>query len=63
MFTVQFLWNILMTVGLAPLLDVSLPFISNDVLQFVVQIAMVGIILSVYRRKDMMKQKENEVKI
>lgn len=63
MFTVQFLWNILMTVGLAPLLGVSLPFISNDGLQFVVQIAMVGIILSVYRRKDMMKQKENEVKI
>ena len=52
-FMVQFLWNILMTVGLAPLLGVSLPFISNDGLQFVVQIAMVGIILSVYRRKDM----------
>lgn len=51
-FLVQFFWNILMTMGLMPIMGIGLPFISYGGTQLLMQIAAVGLILSIYRRKD-----------
>ncbi|MDQ7791298.1 MAG: FtsW/RodA/SpoVE family cell cycle protein [Clostridia bacterium] len=48
----QFAWNVLMNVGLAPISGVSLPFISYGGSLFVVNMTALGLILSVYRRKN-----------
>ncbi|NLK51128.1 MAG: FtsW/RodA/SpoVE family cell cycle protein [Syntrophomonadaceae bacterium] len=53
LFSVQFLWNMAMTLGLVPLAAFSLPFISYGGSQLIMQMAAVGLVLSVYRRKDM----------
>lgn len=50
--TVQFLWNILMNLGLAPISGVGLPFISYGGSQLIVNAVIVGIISSIYRRKS-----------
>lgn len=52
-FAVQFFWNILMTLGFAPISGFNLPFISYGGSQLIIQLAAMGLILSVYRRKDM----------
>ena len=49
---IQFLWNIFMNLGLAPLTAVGLPFISFGGSQLIINAAIVGIILSIYRRKN-----------
>jgi len=49
---VQFLWNIFMNLGLAPLSGVGLPFISYSGSQLIINAATVGIISSIYRRKN-----------
>lgn len=51
-FFVPFFWSILMALGIVPIFSVSLPLISYGGTQFVLQMAVFGIILSVYRRKD-----------
>lgn len=51
----QFIWNILMVLGHAPISSVSLPFISYGGLGLIANMASLGLILSVYRRKDMEK--------
>lgn len=51
----QFIWNILMILSLAPISGVSLPFISYGGLNLIMNMASLGLILSVYRRKDMEK--------
>lgn len=51
----EFIWNILMVLGHAPISGVSLPFISYGGLELIVNMASLGLILSVYRRKDMEK--------
>ena len=53
-FTFHFLWCVLMTVGLAPIMWVSLPFISYGGSQIIINMATVGLVLSVYRRKNLM---------
>jgi len=52
-FTIHFFWNILMTLGFAPISGFNLPFISYGGSQLIIQLAAMGLILSVYRRKDM----------
>lgn len=53
-FAVQFIWNILMLLGLSPVFgDFNLPFISYSGSQLIIQMAAMGLVLSVYRRKDM----------
>lgn len=52
-FAVQFTWSALMTVGLAPVLGISLPFLSYGGSQMILQMAAVGLVLSVYRRREM----------
>ncbi|RTE08567.1 FtsW/RodA/SpoVE family cell cycle protein [Paenibacillus whitsoniae] len=49
---VQYLWNMLMSVGLAPLSSFSLPFVSFNGSLVVMQFIAIGLALSVYRRKD-----------
>ncbi|MGI6332280.1 MAG: FtsW/RodA/SpoVE family cell cycle protein [Zhaonellaceae bacterium] len=50
--SIQFLWNILMNLGLAPLSSVGLPFISYGGSQLFTNAITVGIILSIYRRRN-----------
>lgn len=49
---VQFLWNIFMNLGLLPISGVGLPFISYSGSQLIINAATVGIISSIYRRKN-----------
>ncbi|MFZ5942837.1 MAG: FtsW/RodA/SpoVE family cell cycle protein [Bacillota bacterium] len=49
---VQFLWNISMNLGLAPIGGLGLPFISYGGSQLIINAATVGIISSIYRRKN-----------
>lgn len=51
----EFLWNILMTLGLAPISGVSLPFISYGGSQLIMNMTSLGLILGIYRRKDIVK--------
>ncbi|MFF2889702.1 FtsW/RodA/SpoVE family cell cycle protein [Paenibacillus sp. NPDC057967] len=51
-FGIRLFWNLLMCLGLLPIMGIELPFLhlsSVSVLEF----ALVGLMLSVYRRKDM----------
>lgn len=49
----QFILNILMVFGLVPFIDVNLPFISYGGSQFIVNMSLIGILSSVYRRKEL----------
>lgn len=51
-FTIQFVWNIFMNLGLAPISGVGLPFISFGGTQLVSNGAVIGIILSIYKRRN-----------
>ncbi len=50
---IQSLWHIFMNLGWLPVTGMSLPFISYGGSQLLVQMLVLGIILSVYRLKDM----------
>ncbi|WML33159.1 FtsW/RodA/SpoVE family cell cycle protein [Clostridium sp. OS1-26] len=52
-FALEFVWNILMILGLAPIISVSLPFISYGGTRAITQMAAIGLILSIYRRKNL----------
>lgn len=54
-FSVQFVWNALMNLSLAPTLGISLPFISFGGSQFVTNMIAVGIILNVYKNRSLSK--------
>lgn len=54
-FAVQFLWNIFMNLGFAPLSGVGLPFISYGGSQLVFNAAAIGVISSIYRRRNISK--------
>lgn len=51
-FLVQFFWNIFMTIGLMPFMAIGLPFISYSGSQLLIQMIAIGLMLSIYRRKD-----------
>ncbi|KPU44009.1 lipid II flippase FtsW [Oxobacter pfennigii] len=51
-FSIQFLWNILMVLGLAPLGGTGLPFISYGGTQFIINMIVIGLILGIYRRRN-----------
>lgn len=55
---VQFVWHIVMNLGAAPIAGVGLPFISYGGSQLVINTAAVGMILSIYRRKNIYQQKQ-----
>lgn len=52
------IWNILMGLGFAPIINVSLPFVSYGGSSLLFYSAVLGIILSVYRRKDIVEPTE-----
>lgn len=52
-FALRFGWNILMTLGVMPVMGVELPFISHGGLLQVMNLTLVGMALSVFRRKDL----------
>ncbi|MDD2200507.1 MAG: FtsW/RodA/SpoVE family cell cycle protein [Bacteroidales bacterium] len=54
-FTVRFLWNILMNLGLAPISGVGLPLISFGGSQLIFNATALGIILSIYRLRNITK--------
>ncbi|RKD25030.1 hypothetical protein BEP19_04170 [Ammoniphilus oxalaticus] len=51
-FVVKFMRTILMSLGLLPEFGNGLPFISHGGTEFLLQMMAVGLILSIYRRKD-----------
>lgn len=53
LFSAQVFYNIGMSIGLLPLTSVSLPFISYGLMPTLVNAIIVGLVLSVYRRKDL----------
>ncbi|MGV3467243.1 MAG: FtsW/RodA/SpoVE family cell cycle protein [Heyndrickxia sp.] len=52
-FGVQFFTNILMIVGLFPMTGMSLPFISYGLMPVLLNAFLIGMVLSIYRRKDL----------
>ncbi|HYF80267.1 MAG TPA: FtsW/RodA/SpoVE family cell cycle protein [Symbiobacteriaceae bacterium] len=52
LFIFRFGWNLLMAVGLLPIAGVDLPFVSHG-MQGALQLALVGLVLGIFRRKDM----------
>jgi cell division protein FtsW (lipid II flippase) len=52
LFVVQFIYNVGMIVGLLPIASISLPFISYGLTPTLFHALLMGIVLSVYRRKD-----------
>ncbi|MGE1125777.1 FtsW/RodA/SpoVE family cell cycle protein [Bacillus wiedmannii] len=54
LFVFQFIYNVGMILGLLPLAAISLPFISYGLTPTVFHALIMGIVLSVYRRKDIL---------
>lgn len=52
-FAIEFTWNILMVLGLAPIVGMSLPFISYGGSQFIINMIAIGLISSVYKRRTL----------
>ncbi|MED1785549.1 FtsW/RodA/SpoVE family cell cycle protein [Brevibacillus fortis] len=54
LFFTPFFWSIFMTMGLVPYANVYLPLVSYGygITQLVLQMALIGLVLNVYRRKD-----------
>ncbi|MBL0388804.1 FtsW/RodA/SpoVE family cell cycle protein [Tumebacillus sp. ITR2] len=52
-FTLHFVWGVFMTLSWLPPAPFSLPFLAHGGAQTILQMAVVGVCLSVYRRKDM----------
>ena len=50
---VKFIYNIFMNFGLLPTLGISLPIIGGGGTDYVITMAVIGLILSVYRRNDL----------
>ncbi|MBV7506746.1 FtsW/RodA/SpoVE family cell cycle protein [Bacillus sp. sid0103] len=53
LYTVQLATNIGMTLGIFPLISMSLPFISYGLMPTLLNAILIGIVLSVFRRKDL----------
>ncbi|MHC0038775.1 FtsW/RodA/SpoVE family cell cycle protein [Pseudoneobacillus sp. C159] len=49
----QLATNVAMSIGLVPIIAVSLPFMSYGLMPTVLNAVLIGIVLSIYRRKDM----------
>jgi len=53
LFVVQFIYNVGMIIGLLPIASISLPFISYGLMPILFNAFLMGIVLSVYRRKNL----------
>lgn len=47
------IWSILMVLGMLPTMDIALPFISYGGMNMITSMLLMGIIVGIYRRKDM----------
>ncbi|MGG2087404.1 FtsW/RodA/SpoVE family cell cycle protein [Priestia aryabhattai] len=56
-YTVQLVGNVGMIVGFFPMTNMSLPFISYGLMPILLNAFLIGIVLSIYRRKDLMLTK------
>ncbi|WP_404451367.1 FtsW/RodA/SpoVE family cell cycle protein [Virgibacillus necropolis] len=56
LFTVQFVFNIGMILGYFPMISISLPFISYGLMPTLLNSIIIGIVLCVYRRKDLISK-------
>jgi len=54
-FSIHFIYNIAMTIGFLPMIGMPLPFISYGLMPTLLHSLIVGIFLSVYRRKDIIQ--------
>ncbi|MGL6174586.1 MAG: FtsW/RodA/SpoVE family cell cycle protein [Cellulosilyticaceae bacterium] len=52
LFTIQFVYNIAMNLGYLPQIGVALPFVSYQGISIIIDMGLVGLFLSVYRKKD-----------
>ena len=57
-FILESLFNILMNFNIMPKGDFNLPFLSYGRIELIINILMVAVILSVYRRKDIINYEE-----
>lgn len=62
-FAIEFIWNILMILGFAPIAGISLPFISFGVSSLLTNMISIGIITSVYKRKTVESVCGDQMKI
>lgn len=53
LFVLQFVWSIVMVFGYAPIVGLSLPFIGYGLNDHIIQFATIGLLLSIYRRRNM----------
>lgn len=60
LFFTSYFWSIFMTIGLVPPTSATLPFVSNGIVHLVLQMALIGLILNVYRHKDIMPLTKHE---
>jgi cell division protein FtsW (lipid II flippase) len=60
LFSIQFIYNIGMILGMLPFISISLPFISYGLTPAVLNSFIIGVALSVYRRKDLVPQFANK---
>ena len=61
LYTVQFVSNIGMSLGYFPMTSMSLPFISYGLMPILLNAFLIGVVLSVYRRKDLMSSRFNHI--
>lgn len=59
-FALEFIWNILMVLGFAPIVSVGLPFISYGNSKALIQMAAIGLIMSIYRSKSLSYMEKGE---
>ena len=57
LFAFQVVLNLGMSFGLFPIMSVSLPFISYGNMQVLLNAGLIGLVLSVYRKKDLVRSK------
>lgn len=55
LFAVQLIWSLGMSLGVLPMTGMNIPLISYGGSQLLFQMAALGLILGVYRRKDMIR--------
>jgi len=57
-FSLQVIVNLLMNLGLCPIFNVALPFFSYGGASYLFNMALIGLLLGVYRRKDIIEKLE-----
>ncbi|MGM0883760.1 MAG: FtsW/RodA/SpoVE family cell cycle protein [Bacillota bacterium] len=59
LFALQFIWAVAMIFGYAPLVGITLPFLSYGGTDQIIHLAAMGLLLGIYRRRDMVPVQAN----